>query len=1379
MAKAIPAKKDVAKKKKPVKKTLEDEKVEKSKKRRERRQSRSTASKRRERQEKRKSDGLEGKGKGKGKQVHTIQGGVVVVTKDKEFKMAFNKAAMDMINARKRNKVQPKQLTPSVAFLDNAVSMLSSTGYFGDLPVQGPPGQFINVSETLEILSKIEKKTTTKKSKDTEVDKPEQTEELAEQDKPNKGALDRARKLLQERSSTLPIFDLLRDQSQAKRDEGISKITALLKTHLKDKELPADAKPSKLDKIMGSIPSYILTRLIKGLSSSAGGARLGFTQALSAILVKTQIPTDYFLTQLDNFLPTPPKNELGPEQKQTAWGVAFGCLAVMSSGRKMERVVIMTLVEKLTSISEMLAPVRELCASLLAHLIDTCDAAITQKAILPKVSERYFSSKIEAWSAEAVFLYVKLYRSEVSIPESLSTVFTHSMASEEVAAKFSKVLLEGKQSAFAFYPRMHMVWDEWMGYISKGSVKDKTKGSHKMAERLRVMWNAIIVEKLSTVDDRKYKALSEYLVSKVVDIIIKSSVAHLPDRTALLADLGRTHPGITTELLRRCSSSETAPLKGRDPKAEAEGLMKQLFELNSTNIKEKLQVGDEEMKVQDESESDSNEDEDMKSGDEEEEEEPVMEEEGDREGYNRFAFNMRKVILSEMKKLALTEGLLQEHPGAFQTIGQFFLTHAFFTVPEGAVDGDGFMSMETFTSVLRNECADHLYSLIKHYHSQASGTRTEAAAVRKVCSNVLPNFVKHYQRLTADVGSQALYEQIPETEKILKKIGKFVSTGSGKCAQSVKGSNVVDAHHKPHVEALLCLQFFTVVVEGPELADSEDILESISTAVADVGKIFTSGQYVAKDLLDTMLSMNIRMPSEAAQHLAAVTNKVSLAIMEHMVSDHLKSASDIEVLMSPLNDESFTVVEDGVDPEAMGIDDEEEEEDEDEEIDAEDPKANKAAIEKQMKHARMRCLQFLQAYLNKTKSATPYVGAIAGPIARIAELSLPRITKSKGQNQAWGEKDVSQLQNASPVLSGCCAVLLLLSKCPLSGQVKEWKKAYPELAKEALAALESLSAIYCKDKEKMQEKEGKHLKVLLIKTIMTLVGIVHLAEGDIIIVHSSIENILKTRSLSSQFTEAVLGLYGRCPSAVGLGVLPPLASVLSDQSGRPFHRKVLFEIASTLSSKWTFLEQLKASSPTSHASTVLSLTNCARAFNPASDTDSWRSRVAHPPAIQLLVTVSRYLEKTNDECKKSFFKKAKQTIETFVNNATVIDVDTKAALRKAWEHIKPALDYSDTVQVKPRKPVVEVEKQEVDTEASRKRKRESDEKAVEAEKRAAEQKHSIKKARKEKKKAEIEKEKAKFQDEKKKFKKDKPAEEPKKAKKERKEKKGKKEGEKQ
>eukprot|EP00659_Diplonema_papillatum_P016411 gene16411-25159_t len=721
--------------------------------------SKSAGSKRKQRQAKRKSLGDEG-GKQQRGSSHLSsraarQAALVAQTEHQQKKQQFTAAANEVLRThtasqkRAQTRKGPAGSTSSnspsdslvaaslatgllnlpaasspASYILAALQHVSPIGFFSEQP-QLPSHQFISVPQALEILDKVEKKekkaaASSKKDIKFAIESIAKARdgdaEAAKKGNPGSDAkgVQRAKKLVEERASVQPFLEKLRANTAAERSSGLVQLVAFAKKQFFKEDgsnaftfAESDSTPAKIEAIIGNLPSYVFGRLIKGVASGIGGARVGFSQGLAELLKDiSYFPVDYVLDSADVHLPLPSKNDLNTEQKQIAWGALFVCLAVIASGRDLQRVHLMVLLERLTAIRELIPSAKELIAVVTGQLFERSlntktHRTTAHKVILPKIVDTYFTplpatsqghdkkekkqkkdpdapspfAAVKKWSPEAMYLYIKICNMGHT---SLATGGAASAGSataimcefiekntpshNEPAQALAEGLLSGKApKAFAFFPRTHAVWHEWLAYIACGSDLDvkKTVGNSTPMDRLRVFWDSVVVGHMRSAvtpaasaaasdatdrgDDRRDRQLLQTMLPHIVSTIASCPPADYVKRTQLIAHLCSAYPSITSELLKSCttprvtSSSDAAS----DPKHEAAALVQEMFNLGSDDLKRQLHIEDD-----DANDDDSKQSEDDKQDSDEEKDEADESADGDaaelanssevqeRDGYN-------------------------------------------------------------------------------------------------------------------------------------------------------------------------------------------------------------------------------------------------------------------------------------------------------------------------------------------------------------------------------------------------------------------------------------------------------------------------------------------------------------------------------------------------------------------------------------------------------------------------------------------------------------------------------------------------------------------------------------------------------------------------
>ena len=1351
------AKKDVKRSKQ--NETSEQTRLDRAAKRREKRQGKVTSSKRHDRQKRRKTEGGPETGKHTKKELKKLKkaqrkasGTAAPAGGQKQEKSAFHKAAIDYLNAKSS---QAGNKDPELgAFLD-IVNQINPVGYFPEHPPAGPPGKFLSVFDTLEIQSKVEKKIKIKKvSKDSAEDL------TAPEDKPSGAAIDRARKLLEERKKTLPLFDKLRESSSLKRTEGAKGLVEIAIAGINQDTLNIGnddvTKPAKYEKAIGSVPAYILTRLIKGLASGVGGSRLGFCETLIRLLNASKLPTSYITCSLEALMKSSgaakSDENQGSEQKQLSWGVFFGLLSILTSNRTLDRVSMSVTISRLLQTSSILPASKEPCAQLILLLVKKFSSEISflDKALMPSIFEHYFTSvKHETWSAESIFMYLELSHmglfNSCKVPESHNRLKELTFSNISITKVISASLFEGAKPTVELYPRIHSLWGSWFDDIQSSN------SGKSFESKLRSFWKAVIVPYFTeeNLEKRPYKNLYDFLISSVVHAITNNSQGSGMS-SLLLAELSEKHPQITTQLLK-----QGKPTKSGGDQLDVKkitNLMEQLHGLGDQKIRKQFPNVEEGAPSDSDSDSASSE-----NADEEMEEQ--LDDEPIREGYLRFSFNVQRYVFSEIRALtttASTPQAINASSTSLEKIISFLVTHSFFATPSGTAESsdkstplpERLLSLEALPSVLRTAASDQLFTVLRHISSTVSSTKDSDTTTAK---SLLLSAIKRYESGLSNVTGEALY-QMPQTEdgaevgSLLKVISKALLSKKG--SKKVSG-NPIEKRHHIHFESLLTLLFFNLVIEGSNNAGAT-VMVNLSESIHDICNAYASGCFVPEVLLDSLLSVNLRH-QEVLAHLSATISKVSMTIIELVISNHMNNEC-LKILLAPLTPEGYEVQE-GSDDEDSGSDSDSSsdsdsgDDDDDKPAPQKQTKADRQALEQQLRHAQVRSLQYLLAYLKRCEGSTLAVGAIAEPVARLAELSLPKLkasnkNKKQQKGKGWNEGDQSNLQNSAPVLSASVSVLNHLAKA---------KTTKPDV-EELLSSLEFCVTLATRDnKAKLQEREGKHLKNVVLKVATNIISILFAEVGKKTETEEKVLaltlKIFGTKKPSLAFMkECVSNLFERSAAAVFWVVVPALTKQLSAKTNqRPFNRSILLEVAHYISSKWTQMDELVKTSKT----LIPSLVSLAKSFDVTAEglaTDeaaAWRNRVTLPHGILLQSTIVRFL----DRCKKQdkdLCSHVVKTVDTYIQKSSFIDLNMRAALRKAAPHLKLTVS-KDVIQTKPRKPSSMSGNTENETADGSKRKRfeESEKAAHEAEQQAKDQKLKSKKAFKEQAKKEREKEKKK------------------------------------
>eukprot|EP01060_Flectonema_neradi_P039465 TRINITY_DN8709_c0_g1_i1.p1 TRINITY_DN8709_c0_g1~~TRINITY_DN8709_c0_g1_i1.p1 ORF type:complete len:1384 (+),score=410.74 TRINITY_DN8709_c0_g1_i1:51-4202(+) len=1337
----------------------EQARLERAAKRREKRQSKAKASKRHDRQNRRKIEGGTATGKQTKKELKKLkkaqkQAAAAPKAADgqKAEKSAFHKAAIDYQNSK-----SSKTTDPELATFLSVVHQISPAGYFPEQPPPGPPGQFLSVYDSLEIQSKVEKKIKIKKiSKDAAEDL------TAPEDKPSGAAIERARKLLEERKKTLPLFDKLRETSSAKRAEGAKSLVEIASTGINQDSLNIGnddvTKPAKYEKAIGSVPSYIISRLIKGLTSGVGGSRLGFCETLIRLLNNSKLPTSYITSSLDALMkssgPSRSEETQGSEQRQLCWGVFFGLLAILCSKRELNRVTLSVTISKLLQTSAMLPASREACSQMVLLLVKrfSSETSFLDKAIMPSIFEHYFhSAKFETWSPESLFMFLELAQMDIftrcKVPETHIRLKELVIGNVSVSNSIAETLFQGDKPIVEMYPKVHSVWGSWFKELDS----NKT-GGKSFEQRLRAFWNAIVVPNFTeeSLEKRPYKHLYDYLIAAVVKSITTNSDGKGMSGL-LLAELSEKHPQVTTQLLK-----QGKPAVSKDTVVDAAkvtNLMQQLHDLRDQKLRKQFPEIEE---AANHSDSDSEQSSDSENENDEEMEE-VEDDEPVRDGYLRFSFNIQKYVFSELRALTTavtTPASISASAVALEKVISFLVTHSFFATPAGTADTtdentplhERLLSVESLPPVLRTVASDQLFTIVRHISATMSITKDADTSVAK---SLLISSLKRYEAALTDVTAEAMY-QSPDSEEgvavtsLLKDISKCLLSKKG--TKKVAG-RPIDKRHLIHFEALLTLIYFNLVIEGSTEAGATAML-TLTESVHDICNSYASGSFTPEVLLDSLLSVNLRY-QETLPHLSATINKISTTIIELVISNYINDEC-LEILLAPLSPEGFEVQDDDDDDDddtdSKSSSASESDSDDGEEaavVSKPQTKADRQALEHQLRHAQVRALQYLLAYLKRcegSKATSLSIGAIAEPVTRLAELSLPKLkasnkNKRKQQGKGWNEGDQSNLQNTAPVLSASVSVLNTLAKA---------KTSKPDTDR-LLSALDFCVTLATKDnKAKLQEREGKHLKNVTLKVAGNIISILYSVKDNSIEkkVFALTAKIFATKKPSAAFMkECISGLFERSAEAVYWAIVPALTTQLKEQTQRPFNRAIILEVSHYVTNKWGIMDSLVKTSKT----LIPSLVSLATSFDiakeglAADDASCWRARVLLPAGLLLQTTVIRFLERSKKQ-DSALHDTVSKSVDTYIKKTSFIDLNTKAALRKAWQYLK-VTSTRDDVQSKPRKPatMTAATNDEVADPMKQKRKAESEKAANEAEQQAKQQKLDSKKAMKEQAKKEREK----------------------------------------
>ena len=1364
--------------------TKDVDKKQQADKRREKRRSRAQSSKRKLRQGRR--DDVGGR---QGAVKHTVQGAIVVVPKH-PLKQEFVRECMRLQAAKKRGGASKAAAGESLpALLAAALRRVSPETFFTDLSLHAPAGVIVNPVETLDILAKIErqkgggaKPATVGAAPSDKAEKKQKDGDAAAEnpkDKSSDAAVSRARQTLEERKATLPIFDALRDQRSTERATGVVKMVAYLKAAVAKSTVASVktddlSKVAKVEKALGSVPSYVFQRLVKGMATGVGGGRIGFAHCLAAVLrAVPQVPAEYVVSLLEAHLnPKAGGGELHSEQRHIAWGLYFGVLAVLEGGRALSRVTAMILVEKLLAVHDVLPHAREAVAVTIADVLfpsaaQQGEAAATtellHKVLVPKIFERFFEPgsalNLGAWAPETLYLYLvfsknasKLHSSQDRLASLQQRVNLAETATTQTLAAglISKAGKTGKgRDSLSAYPRIHVVWPAWMAAI-KESAADVSKGAPSAAatakgrksaveHRLENFWAVLhplltateeakklsrraAKKKASKADedadadrreaDVKRRQLGHYLLEELMGVLASVPVAAVPNRLRMLAQMSLTVPSVTSVYQRglehawraeaeaasaakaaadasaaKLSSAKLAAdanearrtadkaaaklaagvdtLLGQCNEVLGEGVRK-IFADWALQHPESEAVAGKKKRRGDDSDSDVESDDSAASKgsaeegqDNEEEEEPADEEEDEERGtpYRRFTFSMLRVISAELRRIAAMEAVMANHFEVFEKITVFFMTHGFFTVPEGAVDSDGLFSRESLPTPLRKGHRDAFYTLVRNVSAFATSTREVAAKIRTGAS--LPTFfsrlLQQFKRVAQNPGAEPLFEassvvpsaavdgpEAPEKKlersvfAQLQKLELMLDEASvaKKAAAAIKAAKkkhpeavAVPGHSLPHFASLYCLLFFDLLVENGEGAfegqlDGDDtVVAAFATAVHEVEHVLTTCTTRSpRLLLDALLTINVRGQSESMVHLSSVISKVSLSILHYVVARHITGPDMLELLLSPLQTDAaqYQVVNDDDGDDSMGADDDSDDDDEGAgtEGGAADPvrssKTDEASLKKQLAFARTRGLQFLSSFVDfwsssKEKGANTLgdtFGPVVATVSRLAELSLPKLSESKRHasktagHHAWDREDAANMQAVAPVLAGCCSILSATARAPLSG---------PSAlsADSTLAAFHLLCALYAKSKGKLQTREGGHLKALALKNIVSAAGLLCAQESNTTDDGQDIAAelakgfavVTSSRDLGARFTEEVLSAAERSPAVLHRAVLPAVQQQLAceegDAAGRPYHVKMLLTSADAIAKRWTELKKLRSADAKAHNDTIVALTGIA------------------------------------------------------------------------------------------------------------------------------------------------------------------------------------------
>eukprot|EP01065_Artemidia_motanka_P029301 TRINITY_DN35442_c0_g1_i1.p1 TRINITY_DN35442_c0_g1~~TRINITY_DN35442_c0_g1_i1.p1 ORF type:complete len:1416 (+),score=502.24 TRINITY_DN35442_c0_g1_i1:368-4249(+) len=1197
------------------------------------------------------------------------------------------------------------------------MAFVSPASYFDEITLPNPGGVFLSVFDALEVLSRCP----AIKASDPRMPAhaPQTPSSKAGEEKGP--AYARVKQKLAVRAKVLPYFDALRSHSSVVRRQATA---AILKAAFTEDDV-ADGKLSEL-------AEYTIERLVKGTGGTPE-ARVGYGEALATVLATVPgVDTAHVLDLIDKHLSAPPVSTFQhSEARFLAWGVLISAAAIAASGRKLGRTDAVLLCAKLCDIFKPLLGGRELNCEVLLRMCSVLRPAIVEKHLWPHLERAILppGKGKDRWTPEAVrimFWVRSVAAGSQWNPDrdgTMAAAIKASPAEAEESKALAAVLLQAEEAhVIRWHPRIHSVWSEWWKWIRIGD--DAARSGPGIPTRLFAFWDAVVVGQLSTSSaDKRRRHLAEWCVEQAADLLSVSS-GQLRDRNTVAARLFKTHPSVTHKLAVRVNKQDTGSVDASDiARLEA-----QFAELDSKQLKEATDAAA------------------AADGDEEDDDDEM---DGladvrtpQREGHARFAHNMRRVLLMEMRRAALSESALKEDgAGAFTRATSFFHRHAFFSVPSGAIASDGLLTDEDMPPNLRQMALDFFFSCVGTAAAQVSATKgTDAGARAAVAGKALSHVLKVHSKMETQgaAGIETLYPT-DEVQPVLKEIRKYID-GSKKLEVPKQGSLKIADANLSHLQRLLVLLHFAVVLEAPELGSSPEELEGIGNAAEGIGKAFASRSCDAVRLLDDVQAVSLRTFAARAKHAGALLCRAANLVVEHCAAAGLKGDEALGVLLAPLDDGGFDDAgeqDDGpADPvmdagermdedddevddlEEEGEEDEEDEEDDDDGVDedllhAKDPRGRRQTAlerlqrEREVAQLQARGVQMIQAVVRKVRAESALMPKIAVVMLQRAEgaLRVPKKRKRDQGRRAWGTGDMSRLQVSAPVFAGCCSVLDQLWGSTGPAKAADLTAEDPAVLSTVTEAAAACAALVSRRKEKLDTREGMHLKLCAVRTLLWLASWAHKLDPRKAPAAfcEPFKKVFGFAGLTPVLAGPIGAAFERRPAIVAEFALPALtAAVAEAKKSRPYHRALLLDTATGIVRQWKKLAQLRQDARALHDSAIGQLCEagslCCPPEDSASDeehTDYYvRGQDVARACLALLTKLYDYWKHAEGEIKpgkpfptrEALAGALKSVVERMVTRAPFIGVPTLPYLRKLWDEVHPSCDQA-LLRQKPRKPL--------------------------------------------------------------------------------------------
>eukprot|EP00756_Hemistasia_phaeocysticola_P037798 Hpha_TRINITY_DN16721_c0_g1::TRINITY_DN16721_c0_g1_i1::g.77395::m.77395 len=811
----------------------------------------------------------------------------------------FANAAQKYMN----QKQPPKQDTVGGRW-EALLGCVSPFSFIDDYSLPPPAGKFIGAFDAMEVMAKCpsarkQKPGTTKAAKD-----------LVKSDQGKGGeaggaARARAKAILEEREKVLPLFEQLRDYSSARRRQAIKELVGVL-----------SAAGSAAD-----IFQYTMKRLIKGLGGT-GQSRIGFGEAVAVILAEVEEVTisgvmDLLTSNLH--LASGQTEYLKSEDRSVAWGYVVCAAAVVASGGALKRQDRVVLASQICKVYRRLPGSRELVGELMVGLARGVSLKEVEDQLWHPFEEHILitSRQRDRWPPEAIRFILALRRdakaADLARDTPLAAALSKTPGDADVAADFSRALLGGEDPvALRFHPHVSAVWPAWLEWVRSG---DRGPGGSPAAfsNRLFAFWQAVVEGPLSDTSDKRMRQLCEWILHEVADILLSLPVGALSERNTVAARLFKKQPRVTTLLVARAGRMD---LKERGEEEGGEGVVtlleQQFVELDTPKLRRLTQDDAPKRKTfgkkepqrkrkrrgddSDESESESEKDEEeSEAGSDPDDIKPVL------GGHARFVFNMRRVIMGEIKRRAA--GALTRSPGTVRRAAAFFHRHAFFGVPAGAVGTDGLLSVDELPAALREQCANHFFSLLASITAQAVPFGGDDAKARcAAAGTVIPDLMALHDRTATIVGVESIYptESVAPIATVISKAFK------GKLKVAEKGAYSIPDSRATHLLRLLALLYYGSQYEAAELSESPEELEGIADAAESLAKAYVTRSCDPTQLLDDVQSVTLRSYDTRMKHVGALLCKAGAAVVENCVAAGLTGDEAIDVLISPLQDSGFS-----------------------------------------------------------------------------------------------------------------------------------------------------------------------------------------------------------------------------------------------------------------------------------------------------------------------------------------------------------------------------------------------------------------------------------------------------------------------------------------